>query len=109
MSIMAGGDIAAVLGHPPCECSVDPALRSHHDRLLTVETDVAELLELLELAVTWGELDYSHAPVVRPSRWVDFARQHSWADPRRAQRIFTLAADIAARFAAIPRPAALTG
>jgi len=109
MSIVACDDAAAVLVHRPCKCSVEAALRSHHDRLLTVETDVAELLELLELAVTWGELDYSHAPVVQPTRWVDFALQHSWADPRRAHRIFSLAADIAARSAAIPGPAALVG
>lgn len=104
--MMVGGDIAAVLWHRPCEFSVDPALRSHHDRLLTVEADVAELLEL---AVTWGELDYSEAPVMGPSPWADFARPHFWADPQRAQRIFNLAADIAARSAAVPGPAALAG
>ncbi|MGQ0481909.1 MAG: hypothetical protein ACT4O0_12935 [Pseudonocardia sp.] len=78
-------------------CSVPPDLRAHHDRLLRVDTDPDELLELLELAVTWGELDYSDVPVLGPPYWVDFARNHDWRLPDRAERIFSLAADVAAR------------
>lgn len=78
-------------------CAVEPALRHHHDRLLTVESDVGELLELIELAVTWDELDYSGAGVVPPWKWLDFAACHEWRDPDRAARIFSLATDIALR------------
>lgn len=82
----------------PCRagCRVDPALRRHHDRLLTVEFDVDGLLELIALAVTWGELDYSGAGVV-PPEWLEFAACHQWRDPERAARIFSVATDIARR------------
>ncbi|MQA12770.1 MAG: hypothetical protein GEV09_00970 [Pseudonocardiaceae bacterium] len=76
---------------------VDAALRRHHDRLLAVETDGDELLELFELAVTWGELDYSREPLVPPQQWLDFALCHQWRDPDRMLRVFSLATDIASR------------
>ncbi len=76
---------------------VDPALRHHHDRLLTVECDIDELLELVELAVTWDELDYSGAAVVPPGQWLEFAACHEWQDPERAARIFSVVTDIALR------------
>ncbi len=78
-------------------CRVEPALRRHHDRLLTVESDVDELLELVELAVTWGELDYSGVGIVPPGQWLEFAACHEWRDPDRAARIFSVATDIALR------------
>jgi hypothetical protein len=78
-------------------CRVDPALRRHHDRLLTVESDVDELLELIELAVTWGELNYCGVSVVPPGQWLEFAACHEWRDPDRAARIFSVATDIALR------------
>jgi len=83
----------------PCRagCAVPPAARQHHDRLLTVEFDIGELLELIELAVTWSELDYSGAAVVPPAQWLDFAACHEWHDPDRAARIFSVATDIALR------------
>lgn len=83
----------------PCRagCAVEPGLQAHHDRLRTVETDPDELLDLLELAVTWGELDYSGATLLGPSCWLDFAVRHDWQDRERALRIFSLATDIAAR------------
>jgi hypothetical protein len=76
---------------------VPPAALHHHDRLLTVEFDIGELLELIELAVTWSELDYSGAGVVPPEQWLDFAACHEWHDPDRAARIFSVATDIALR------------
>ncbi len=83
----------------PCRagCRVDPALRRHHDRLLTVESDVDELLELVELAVTWDELDYSSAGLVPPGQWLEFVACHEWRDPARAARIFSVVTDIALR------------
>lgn len=81
-----------------CGCD-DSGWPDHHDRLLRVETDLGELVELLEMAVTWGELDWSRSAVVPPHRWVDFALCHSWVDPARMERIFSLATDVAARSA----------
>jgi hypothetical protein len=78
-------------------CAVEIASRHHHDRLLTVDSDVGELLELVELAVTWGELDYSGTGVVPPWKWLEFAACHEWRDPDRAARIFSVATDIALR------------
>lgn len=85
-----------------CACA-DRRWRSHHDRLLRVEADPDEMLELLELAVTWCELDYSAAAVVPPEHWDDFALAHDWQDPERMGRLFGLAADIALRAAAGPQ------
>lgn len=60
-----------------------------------METDGDELLELFELAVTWGELDYSRESLVPPQQWLDFARRHHWRDPDRMRRVFSLATDVA--------------
>lgn len=79
------------------DCSTDAALAAHHDRLLTVDTDAEELLALLEMAVTWYELDYSHSQVVGPAGWSTFAQTHEWTDPERAERVFNLAVDIVGR------------
>lgn len=89
----------AVVRATECRCA-DRRWRAHHDRLLRVETDQAELVELLELAVTWGELDYSGVAVVPPERWSDFALAHDWQNPERVERLFDLSADIALRPAA---------
>ncbi|HVE96221.1 MAG TPA: hypothetical protein VNA67_04475 [Pseudonocardiaceae bacterium] len=95
----------------PCRagCRVDPALRRHHDRLLTVESNIDELVELVELAVTWGELDYSAVDVVPPGQWLEFAACHEWRDPQRAARIFSVATDIALRAARRETAYALLG
>ena len=96
-------------------CVVDPARRAHHDRLLTVEHDADEVLELMELAVTWGELEYGGHPLIGPEQWMAFAAAHVWVDPARAERIFSLAADVAVRSAGTvrlavpPGPMGLTG
>ena len=94
-------------GHCAQCCAPD---REHHDRLLTVDTDPEALLGLMELAVTWHELDYSTAGVVGPAAWADFAARHRWHDPERAERAFSLALDIVARSgpgAPVTRPAAV--
>lgn len=80
-----------------CGCGHDGRTRVHHDRLLRLEDDIDELVELLELAVTWQELDYSGQDVVAPERWVDFANGHRWRDSARIERLFGLAADVALR------------
>lgn len=69
----------------------------HHDRLLAVDTDPDALLELLEIAVTWHELDYSEASVIGPAHWARFVERHVWRRPELAERVFRLAEDIVQR------------
>jgi hypothetical protein len=78
------------------DCPDGPGL-PHHDRLLAIDTDPSVLLELIELAVTWHELDYSDAEVVPPHEWELFAERHRWAYPERAESAFLLASDIVRR------------
>lgn len=78
-------------------CRPERRLRAHHDRLLRVEDDPEEVVELLELAVTWAELDYSEVDVFPPDAWIDFALGHRWQNPDRVLRLFSLAADVALR------------
>jgi hypothetical protein len=81
----------------PCRdgCTFGHRHRRHHDRLLAVEGDTDAVLDLFELAVTWGELDYSTVGVIPPSEWAMFAAQHRWQDPARCERLFALATDAA--------------
>lgn len=79
------------------ECPAAAEHAAHHDRLLTVDVDPDELLALLEMAVTWHELDYSEHPVVGPAAWLTFAQTHRWTHPERAERAFSLAVDIVGR------------
>ena len=62
---------------------------------MTIESDQDVLLELIELAVTWPELEYAETPTIAPEQWVPFAESHRWADPDRVERIFSVANDIA--------------
>ena len=82
---------------PLVRCRPDRRTRTHHDRLLRVEDDPDEVIELLELAVTWSELDYSESDVVPPEAWIDFAAGHRWRHPERVLRLFSAAADVALR------------
>jgi hypothetical protein len=72
----------------------------HHDLLVNVESDVAMALELMEMAVTWEELDYSGEAVIPPCEWMEFATAHNWRDPDVATRLFSVATDVACRSAA---------
>jgi len=107
---MAHPVVVSLVGRPPStgpttgpdaaglgRCRPDRRTRTHHDRLLRVEDDPEEVIELLELAVTWGELDYSESDVVPPEAWIDFATGHRWRHPERVQRLFSVAADVALR------------
>jgi hypothetical protein len=80
-----------------CGCRFATIAPRHHDALLNVEADVAVTLELMELATTWEELDYSGEAVIPPCDWLDFAGTHNWRDPELATRLFSLASDVAAR------------
>lgn len=83
--------------------------RAHHDRLLAVDTDPDALLGLIELAVTWHELDYSTEPVVGPRAWLTFADRHDWTSPDRAAWAFALAVDIVGRRAVGAPPVGIGG
>jgi hypothetical protein len=85
-----------------CHCRFAQTAPRHHDILLNVEADVAVALELLELATTWEELDYSNEAVIPPCDWLDFAATHNWRDPELASRLFSVATDVAGR---TPEPA----
>jgi hypothetical protein len=78
-------------------CAFYGSAKDHHDRLLTVDHDLDALIELFELAVTWGELDYSGQRLVEPARWSAFMSAHRWQSRIRAQQIFELAGDVALR------------
>ncbi|HWN35018.1 MAG TPA: hypothetical protein VNP03_19865 [Pseudonocardia sp.] len=86
------------------QCAVAARYPEHHDRLLAVDTDADALLELLEIAVTWHELDYSDAEVAGPGDWLTFAGEHSWSSQERAERVFSLAVDIVGRGSVAPVP-----
>jgi hypothetical protein len=79
----------------PCRCRFAGDTGAHHDQLLKVLEDPDQLLELMELAVTWGELDYSETPVIPPNRWLEFVDSHIWVDGEKAERVMSLAMDIA--------------
>lgn len=77
----------------PCEFRA--ATSWHHDQLLAAADSVDGALDLVDLALTWGELDYSGEQFIGPIRWAQFAAEHRWPDPARAKRLFWLAEDIA--------------
>ncbi|MDQ4096839.1 MAG: hypothetical protein M3144_03075, partial [Actinomycetota bacterium] len=73
------------------------AAPAHHDQLLQAGSNVAMALELMELAITWNELDYSQEAVIAPPDWMEFAADHIWQDSDVALRLFSAALDIALR------------
>jgi hypothetical protein len=92
---------------PTCDCRFATIAPRHHDVLVTVEGDVAMAVELLELATTWEELDYSGEALVPPGDWLEFAAAHTWRNPEVAERLFSVATDVAAR-SREPSPATRT-
>lgn len=76
-------------------CALTGFVGWHHDRLLAVEEDPEAIVELMELAVTWSELDYSDQPVISPDHWMSFFASHRWTDSDTVERIFSVAHDIA--------------
>lgn len=80
-----------------CHCRFARQAPLHHDLLARVDADVTAALDLFELATTWDELDYSGQALVPPAEWLDFAAEHRWHDPELAQRLFSVAVDVALR------------
>jgi hypothetical protein len=90
-------------------CRFDRGTRGHHDRLLRVDRDPEDMLELLELALTWDELDYDASGTIAPAEWAEFLATHRWDDQDRATRVFNLAGDIAMRCHSAQHGAAALG
>ena len=78
-----------------CSCPFAGAAPVHHDQLLRAPTDVSMALDLMELATTWGELDYSAEALIPPGDWLAFLAWHDWTDPEMAERLFGVAVDVA--------------
>ena len=87
-----------------CRCRFASAAPAHHDQLMRAEADLGMAVELLELATTWDELDYSLVAVIPPQEWLLFAGEHRWHDPELVERLFSVAVDVALRRAACTRP-----
>jgi hypothetical protein len=77
-----------------CGCELRLVQRTHHDRLLHVETDFAEAVDLVDVATRWREGRYE-ARWVHPGDWELFAAGHHWNDPDKVRVLFRLAADLA--------------
>lgn len=77
-----------------CGCELRVVQRGHHDRLLHVETDFAEAVDLVDVATRWREGQYE-ARWVHPDDWELFAAGHHWNDPDKVRVLFRLAADLA--------------
>ena len=58
-------------------------------------------LELVELATSWDEIDYSGEVLIAPVDWLAFASEHAWCDSELAERLFAVAVDIARRGTAV--------
>lgn len=97
----ANAEAAGSLDAPQCPspCPFTGFVTAHHDQLLMVDQDIEQAMSLIELAVTWGELDYSRAPLIGPSQWPAFVATHRWQDRDRAERLFGLAIDAASHSA----------
>ena len=80
-----------------CQCRFAAIAPRHHDMLVNAEADVAMAVELVELATTWEELDYSGEAVIPPCDWLDFVAVHNWRDPDLVLRLFSVATDVASR------------
>jgi len=68
-----------------CGCRFEQAAPEHHRRLVSLEAEpMAALVELIEMAATWGEIEYGELePVIGPGDWIEFAQSHAWADDDR--------------------------
>jgi hypothetical protein len=93
----ANADVIEYVLAPQCPigCPFIVHAPVHHDQLLMVDHDIDQAVSLIELAVTWGELDYSQARLIAPAQWLEFAARHRWKYPCRAETLFSLAVDAA--------------
>ena len=47
-----------------------------------------EITSIIEVAVTWHELDYSDQQMIDPDDWLDFVAEHTWTNPERVLDFF---------------------
>lgn len=88
-----------------CSCRFRALSPDHHDRLLHLEDDgIYGASELLELALTWDELDYSSRALIVPEDWLAFVAAHRWRDPRAVEELVTIALDCVRRGRRSVRP-----
>lgn len=67
------------------------------------------LIELIETAATWDELEYSEGEVViQPRDWVEFAEVHTWVDRSRILDAMIAVSSYAPRRTALSAPAPVT-
>ena len=86
-----------------CVCRFIDGTREHHDELLRAPTELAAAVALLEIATSWGEIDYSTEALIPPADWLSFVAEHTWLNPDLAQRLFGVAVDVARRSIALSR------
>lgn len=77
-----------------CGCRFEALFPDHHERMLQLESDgIYGVTELIELALTWDELDYSDTPVIPPDEWDAFVANHQWRDPTAVAEVVVVALD----------------
>ena len=65
-----------------CGCRFEQHAPAHHRRLVSLEREpMTALVELIEMAATWHEIEYGESePVIPPDEWIAFAEDHAWVD-----------------------------
>jgi hypothetical protein len=65
-----------------CGCRYEQHAPAHHRRLVSLEQEpMTALVELIEMAATWDEIEYGETePVIPPNEWIAFAEDHAWMD-----------------------------
>lgn len=57
--------------------------------LLGIENASFDVItSIVEMAVTWHELDYSERDLIDPGRWLDLVEAHQWVDKTRVLDFF---------------------
>jgi hypothetical protein len=82
-----------------CRCRFARNAPGHHRRLVSLEAQpFTSLVELIEMAATWGEIEYGETePVIPPSEWIEFAEAHAWTDGDRVFNALVALASLAPR------------
>ena len=72
-----------------CECEFYACAPEHHDQLRSIEHGSFDVITgVVEMAVTWHELDYSEQLVIGPDDWLEFVKAHQWKDSDRVVDFF---------------------
>jgi hypothetical protein len=92
-----------------CGCRFEQHAPAHHRRLVALEQEpMTALVELIEMAATWHEIEYGESePVIPPDEWIAFAEDHAWMDGARVFDALVALASVA-RPSRSRQPAAVT-